>query len=115
MKLELKHLAPYLPYNLYMKHNSNEEPLIASINLTDRFYSMPTAILENFKPILRPLSDLNNPEFYGLGENKKEYIIGKGYSADLIWDIWEYLFENHFDVFGLIENNLAIDINTLKQ
>ena len=25
-----------------------------------------------------------------------------------------YLFENHFDVYGLIEKGLAIDINTLK-
>jgi len=26
----------------------------------------------------------------------------------------EWLFENHFDIYGLIENNLAIDKNTIS-
>ncbi|NDV77881.1 hypothetical protein [Dysgonomonas sp. 511] len=29
-------------------------------------------------------------------------------------DLFNYLFENHFDIYGLIEQGLAIDINTVK-
>ena len=29
--------------------------------------------------------------------------------------VFQYLLELHFDIFGLIENNLAIDINTLNK
>lgn len=30
------------------------------------------------------------------------------------FDMLNYLFQHHFDVFSLIDNNLAIDINTIK-
>jgi len=30
------------------------------------------------------------------------------------YEFWCLLFKNHFDIFNLIENNLAIDINTIK-
>jgi hypothetical protein len=31
------------------------------------------------------------------------------------YEILQWFFENHYDVFGLIEENLAIDINTLNK
>ena len=89
------------------------------------------------KPILRPLSDL----FVLLNENHAHYTIIEQLSdlsdssleldfieylellellsdineADFTkcpWSIMCQLFELHFDVFGLIEEGLAIDINT---
>ncbi len=84
--------------------------------------------LNHAKLILRPLSDLtkeievggerfvpagkmithgfHNPFWYELEKFDYRHL----YAMDL-----EKLFEWHFDVFGLIEAGLAIDINTLKQ
>jgi hypothetical protein len=108
-KLELKHLAPYLPYKLKYKSLFN-----GSIN---NLYDLSTDINDNYwgvkiKPILRPLSDLELDEFKNKIFNI-EYIIDKETDADLGYYEWCFLFENHFDVFGLIEKGLAININTI--
>jgi hypothetical protein len=50
-------------------------------------------------------------------ENSERHILqliedikkGKGY-----YDLMELCFKEHIDVFGLVENGLAININTLK-
>lgn len=129
MKLELKHLAPYLPYGLKLEHKENDsaEVKMALINLTDRFYSMPAAILTNFKPILRPLSDLKQIEdvlftefgggFKTKGHFEQHFMNNIKYSAidSLGYSTVMFLIERHFDVFGLIPQGLAIDINTLKK
>jgi hypothetical protein len=83
--------------------------------------------LEDFRLILRPLSDLNKEiEF---NENlfiPNHHPLFKIFiNADMDWFIdncpffvdygqVQKLLEWHFDVFGLIEKGLAIDINTLK-
>jgi hypothetical protein len=185
MKLELKHLAPYLPYRLKLKapygfRPNGKESTGASriVYLTGDLY----ADIENntfngevFKPILRPISDLtkeievNGEKFYPLleigiiidddylylDEDENGIIVGKdvnprcgcpydcncmSYTYNLFYSDFNFystvyqdgnendmvneivhesfiliqkLFEWHFDVFGLIENDLAIDINTL--
>ena len=49
MELQLKHLAPYLPYDLRMVHNADCAGNFNNHkNITDYFYNMPTAILTNF-------------------------------------------------------------------
>lgn len=67
------------------------------------------------KPILRPLSDLN--------EDNARFLSSDGYMAvceECIYvDEMHYsdvlkLIERHYDVFGLIENGLAISYNELK-
>ena len=93
--------------------------------------------LDEVKPILRPLSDLtkeievNGERFVPiewLNKNKSVKLIKvintqgdievfNGKTSN--WRFFEYcviekLFEWHFDVFGLIEAGLAIDINTLN-
>lgn len=122
MKLKLKNLAPYLPYELGIK------PIWRSIYMGG--YSqkeLTTYILDNYeldeiKPILRPLSDLRKEEFNYLytllrvhiGKNKRDKLINEGYGiTDLPYFIFEQLLENHFDMFNLIKNDLAVDINTL--
>lgn len=100
MKLELKHISLYLPYGL----DGFLENKIVDLN-TNNIWTFTL----NAKPILRPLSDLSEDDLEGA-----EYIVDKGLSADLNYYQWEYLFENHFDVFNLIENGLAIDKNTLE-
>ncbi|MBN2661555.1 MAG: hypothetical protein JXR54_09840 [Tannerellaceae bacterium] len=88
------------------------------------------------KPILRPLSDLEKiitkSEIDGLEMNVLELIFGSRYrssknggmniSMPAPWKknpmLWKWhetqkLFEYHFDVFHLIDNGLAININEL--
>lgn len=87
-------------------------------------------------PILRPMSDLTSQikindltftpmnklwqdDFWLTNQGIKDQAIDFINSSDkldycfpLSW--WNLLFEWHFDVFGLIEKSLAIDINTLN-
>jgi hypothetical protein len=148
-KLELKHLAPYLPYELMIieTHEKPHKPSVGQVNSlnipnrvlnyrTNRFPFSDTVHFSRMKLILRPLSDLtkeievNGEKFvpfhnmgtdkFYLGLNSTGVIIhqNKGQiglnSIDVYKDVYSKLFEWHFDVFGLIEKGLAIDINTLN-
>jgi hypothetical protein len=133
MKLELKHLAPYLPYSLMIKtkHGWDTMSTLNELNVNVDFedsYSYedhPNEILE-FKPILRPLSDYYKwkdvmDEFSINSENEfKEAFFGFLSDArvdkfdSVNYTVVTKLLENHFDLFGLIDAGLAIDINTLN-
>jgi len=179
MKLELKHLAPYLPYELkvqyegilngkqlseYKKLEPKNEMICkseieeynnwvfaypktiegekiseikgikffknyASIHVGKRFSYSKTVFCNNIKPILRPLSDLRNKEldyWIELAEVTEtmtpDYLIKSliekySYSMDFekYQKVLEYFNENHFDYMSLIEQGLAIDINTLNE
>ncbi len=123
MKLELKHLAPYLPYGLKLRQpvlrRGFRTRLITVNNILD------TIERQNIiKPILRPLSDLTKndfggdliEEFYTLDFEKQILRIVE----DIRWVnqcdylLIQLLIEKHYDIFGLIEKGLAIDINTLN-
>jgi hypothetical protein len=137
MKLELKHLAPYLPYELKIL-NGKEYDIVNGIDNKTvislfRGHLKNFTTIENVKPILRPLSDLtkeiefDNEKFTPSkdkywGMNSFQYHINK-------FENWEspsaylnscapyglllVLIKWNFDVFGLIDAGLAIDINTL--
>ena len=121
MKLELKHLAPYLPYKLRIKTKYGWDTM-ATLNEYEvngdhedsySYEDHPDEVLE-FKPILRPLSDLTDIEVEKLEYGYINSIIEKLKSKEIELIVYEYLVKNHFDVFGLIEKGLAIDINTIK-
>jgi hypothetical protein len=117
MKLELKHLAPYLPYRLkFVRGNSGYLEFVMDCAGSCYLYSENKLRYDyrDVRPILRPLSDLELDEFTNKIFNI-EYIIDKETDADLGYYEWCFLFSEHFDVFGLIEAGLAIDINTLEQ
>jgi hypothetical protein len=147
MKLEIKHLAPYLPYGLKVLGPVSDsdfrdlKPENIAVIIDDIFGPQ-------MKPILRPLSDLNkhndkveinehyinevltNPEYgqeYGVfshykgeidieldGDPQVRYDQTKIISFKCIQKITELLYKGHYDVFNLIPNGLAIDINTLN-
>ena len=80
------------------------------------------------KPILLPLSDLTKEDisnFYGMTESEIKNIEWEEWAQELKHLIetdsplqlkqFNYLFSRNFDLFGLIENNLAIDINTIQK
>lgn len=136
MKLELKYLAPYLPYGLGIVNSTlNQQHIKAFFKLKgikeDKIFlsrlSLPQD-LKKYKPILRPLSDLDNNkldywiEFANkIDEMNVDYLIEAlinktFYAKDIHFSfrVYEVLFEMHFDVFGLIPQGLAIDINTLE-
>jgi len=161
MKLELKHLTPYLPYELKLHYeHTNKTGQISNIYTIGEGYDNDDIKISidggsdehiwMYKPILRPLSDLikdihgigiplfellkiqyneftravlnegypwkfkeMNDGFYVMDINDTPYLsINKDLRVCEIW-ILEKLFEWHFDVFGLIEKGLGIDINTL--
>ena len=162
MNLELKHLAPYLPYELKMTANGFIGTLqtICNDSTMNSGYRIQVSCSdwwENnnltgkiYKPILRQLSDLtqeievNGDKFMPCKKLEKELLLeGQlrfgvdpdnefvGFCIDnncilpihdgdgeilpeCSWGMIEKLFEWHFDVFGLIQNGLAIDINTLN-
>jgi hypothetical protein len=147
MKLELKHITPYLPYGLkfvFTKEYYYPYPAMQKEGFTFTFdlIESPKVIYVNniykkwidmileqdyFKPILKPLSDLrDNKDFirkFG-GDNPNNLrmcnldiddLINNGLEFETYYGYYEWLIENHFDVFGLIEKNLAIDVNTLSK
>jgi len=125
-KLTIEHLAPFLPYSLKMTGENGEKynvawmstKNIAVINtqgfgeLEKHKWSYASGRL---RPILRPLSDLQNPEWLKqLLQEDIDNIIDT-YRIDGHLDVIEYylvnrLLKNHFDVFGLIEKGLAVQI-----
>ena len=165
-KLELKHIAPYLPYGLKWEFEGGDLPHeVVGLDITYTGVSLLSpdnestcCTLIDGKPILRPMSDVvkdiggvvpakelgklvisvqkpNNLLVDSNGVPKIDYkIITKPFGEVLkvtncdSWLIYlsfdeplrchyyiiEYLLKHHFDVFGLIEEGLAIDINTIE-
>lgn len=138
MKIELKHIIPYLPYGLNVMFDNKLTGILSGIrpNLLTELIVMEeldnnTPIYKNWclgdtKPILKPLSSLksdkgfirkfggDNPNNLRMCNLDIDDLINNGLEFETYYGYYEWLIENHFDVFGLIENNLAIDINTLK-
>lgn len=120
MRLELKHLAPYLPYRLMVQYKPHfsDDFKIKELCTTSVAFSLH----KQDKPILRPLSDLtkeievNGEKFVPIEEFEKAgYIfpLNEDNFHNLPFGIVNILLKWHFDIYGLIENDLAIDINTL--
>lgn len=135
MNIEIKHLAPYYPYKLMMRFIDSDGfggfPDVELKNLNPKTISDSVA----FKPLLRPLSDLTE-EIEHNGEKFIPATVLWSYNPrpnihvdidDFANNEWierlddsdlrtmDYLsvaklFEWHFDVFGLIEEGLAIKI-----
>jgi hypothetical protein len=137
MKLEIKHLAGYLPYGLKVQYKTIYGDALKIKDL--EIYNVSYSLLMQDKPILHPLSDLtkeievNGEKFVPL--NRILEIFGKSLkhlstefqikalkkfeqeviSKELPYKYIQKLIEWHFDIYGLIKAGLAIDINTLKE
>jgi len=129
MKLELKHITPYLPYGLKITYknevteltglHTNEDGIIRGQSILDIDNDDYPFNSDYWKPILRPLSDLTrdyvdeniSPSY--LNDKSISFIKNNSRGNFTLYQSM-YLFEHHFDVFGLIEKGLAIDINTIK-
>lgn len=131
MKLELKHIAPYLPYGLNILYWNGLAKEYIEILQVLHYENRHVLGSEKHKPILRPLSDLtkeieyNGEKFVPSDWISKNYI-GSKFDMDikilyqfktyehLPYTVIENLLKWHFDVFGLIEQGLAFNINALQ-
>lgn len=167
-KLELKHIASYLPYGLHgfvVTNRANFEVEIVGWNYntlktSPSIHGYTHCPFEQFHPILHPLSDLVKPclpkgeipivelakkhieydESIGDSDLEVKYALARQMRIDITWRhpssdkplysddlfiqtrrthlnmFWvnEWLFEHHFDVYGLIDQNLAVDINKIE-
>ncbi|ASU34385.1 hypothetical protein [Mucilaginibacter xinganensis] len=126
MNLELKHLAPYLPYGLMCKTITGVTGKMIQLSESSVFLdceikwnsgALYNWMLEcDIKPILRPISDLyNHPADDEIKDSCNGFIGVKFFHVnDTPYCSLKVLLKHHFDIFGLIEAGLAIDINTLK-
>lgn len=154
MKLELKHITPYLPYGIKWKFEGEDfthdvvglDITHEGVKLVSPYYDFGSCSLDQGFLVLRHLKSITKEEAYILGEvvlgdkmkDRVVYIYESkivyeaipfllkddepthiAISLEVDYDIdsnikiplkaYQYLLENHFDVFGLIEKELAID------
>lgn len=152
MKLELKHLAPYLPYGLKALSIDGFSVSILGVDFTtNRILNINgdrTFTIAEIKPLLRPLSDLTKEieiggkkfvpmEYFFEFENphnkipkrmkyyyeevpnrvsithnassRSTEVLFSEMGANPYW-MTQKLFEWHFDVFGLIDEGLALPL-----
>lgn len=122
MKLELKHLAPYLPYGLKWKNLvvGKENEVIGlevvkgelRIRTNDGLYGYHS---EKMKPILRPLSELTKEDAVNFDYVDEEHLKRSVIVGHAPFDVFNELLKEHFDVFDLIKNGLALDINEINK
>lgn len=127
--LTLADLAPYLPYEVqgqtdhaqFIITGATTEEVIGDNELGEQTFDY-----EDVKLRLRPMSEFNKIEndfdlttdfetAYVTNRNDIAFIntSDKTYLSD-IKTVNTFLFSNYFDVFGLIEKGLAIDINSIE-
>lgn len=139
MKLELKHLLAYSPYGLKAVKALTRIEITAVILETEQIYHTSylgsklrvISNIEDIKPILRPLSDLYKEDLVYLinhhstdwfSDTNNESLVNDCLEKENLHHYIEFLpfglvtwfVENHYDIFGLIEKQLAININTLE-
>lgn len=105
----------WFEYNGKLKSKEYNAEILKNKGIIGKGY-----ILSQIKLLLRPLSELH---YYSNGLRRLDYEVGE-YSINHIiskikgrlceYDIIEMCLKEHIDIFGLIDNGLAIDLNTLK-
>ena len=130
MKLETKHLAPYSPFKLKVLLGKNKRDLTA-ISLDSPFVFVTAYVgsrekqmagIESIKPVLKPKAFLHElqDEIYirwggGISKEAKGYWL-KGFTDNLMYTAYpslkfdeiEFMAEYHIDIFGLINQGLAV-------
>lgn len=139
MKLELKHLAPYLPYNLKVtKDNWGKIFKVDCDGTTLNCVGVDYVLHCQAKPILRPLSliiedcidgksplelirdkyneeneePITSVEFHNIGGITLYGLMTiDSFEVSMPYWAYEMLFSWHFDVFGLIPAGLATELS----
>lgn len=112
-KLELKYLSPYLPFALKAKTKYYTQTISAISNDFVFFeYAHERYDFDEIKPILRPM--------YGISDDVKVFEKLSSnfeieYFGNMLYKDVEILLENHYDVFGLIEEGFAYSVYEASQ
>ena len=137
LELEFEILANYLPFGLQLIEIGDTQPSKLkglSLDVLNRpfcevdnpLYEVEQIIhISEVKPILRPMSDISKEELSKTWENHVDYLttgrpglikkLGmKNYIDGIPYSHFKYLMKYRFDLFGLIENGLAIDANEVE-
>ena len=113
MQLELKHIAPYLPYRVEILQPNAEGRKTFTLDV-EGLRIMEVEGFENFKLILHRLSNLKGNLNFFRSESVLNHVINYPCDIDELQYItlkeFNYLLNNHFDVFGLIDKGLAVAI-----
>jgi hypothetical protein len=137
MELKLNHLTPYLDSKLKVIYRDEVWELVVldkfrwTVSLFNQYLLELVCFME-IKPILKPLKEINYDNYIEfrefIGEEKWDNSYTQ-YFNDLIDNfenvakliqcapqaVFEYFVSKHYDVFNLIPNGLAIDINSINQ
>lgn len=106
---QIEYIAPYLPYSLTAYRKGSTPLRVTLLNYTTLFEH------EERKPVLRPLSDLKNNDLFSFDfDSELIFFIIEIEQEIQSWFDTKILLSNHYDIFGLIEKKLAIDINTIQ-
>ena len=134
MKLELKHLAPYLPYGLKIINVSlfqnNFKKYISNLVLIPSNIEIGLKDVDGIsnKPILRPLCDFNDidkiKDFSGFNWCDMYDEFFSVWFDDICnieklilqcpYEIMQYFLAKHYDVFDLITQGLAVSIHDVR-
>jgi hypothetical protein len=125
---DFNHVACYLPFKPRIKWYRQEDSSFQTSELTVSDY--PFFKGKMYKLILHPLSDwckkIQIAEHFmsfadhverinpSTKDTKACAVMDDGSIELHFYRDYQFLFEHHFDVFGLIEAGKAIDINTIK-
>lgn len=111
-QLELKHLAPYLPYGVHIAYemfgNKYQTQPITTVHIWGN--KINNIDINQIKPLLIPISEITSEEFESFGyKNTGWYVKGIIKNHLLGYKHFEYLISKHYDVFGLIDAGLALN------
>lgn len=133
MKQNIEHISPYVPFGLNTLYNlSDVISLRDGVKDEVRNKELTQANLDFVcqfcKPILRPLTKIRShfEPIFDTDKEVNEFLSYETLTPFSIEDLenflpeyipygsFKVLIKHHFDVFGLIEKGLAVDINTLS-
>lgn len=124
--LKFEEICPYLPYSLIIQYKI--EGLFGNVKLYEgelidlnwrskeaNSSCMASHKLEDIKPLLIPMSEINTIMKWPDGEYMMTDIPNEHETADgMQYDTFIMYVERHFDVFRLIERGLALNKLTFK-
>lgn len=126
MELEIKHLAPYLPYGVQVTCTDLPNLSIYGVNtISEKILNIigdSTVPINKLKLKLYPLTNLESDITKRIRRDQLSPYFWECYDMDggivaavlsCPYKDCELLLSEHFDIFGLIPAGLAIDINTI--
>lgn len=119
--LLLKDLCARLPHGViveFVSYECEEKPWFGKLSCKSLDYFIHDVGIVEIKPYLRPMSSMTDEEKREYNRWKHEVPVYHYEYGDIVEEVelfdspesFEYLIENHFDYYGLIEKGLAIEV-----